>query len=429
MALLIIGITSLLGFYMAWTIGANDFANSMGDAVGARAITISQAVVLGALCEFGGAFLVGAHVTDTVRKGIVNPLHLAAAPEVFALGMICALLACALWLHLASWWGMPVSTTHSIVGGIAGFGLVAVGWHAVEWRKMAEIVTSWVISPLAGGLLAYAVFQLIRLAILGRDRPLVAARRYAPLFVFGVIFVITMSVVFRSLDRLLARFHLTLTDRGSIVLSLVVAAALAALSRWWLVRYLGRDHERRPLQEQLHRVERTFIPLVVLSSCSVAFAHGANDVANAIGPLAAVADVVRTGAIKISVSVPPWILSLGGAGIIAGLATYGHRVLATIGSGITQLTPSRGVAADVATATTVLVCSRLKLPVSTTHTIVGAVIGISFARGLGSVNGKVVREIVSSWLITIPAAAILTAGLFYLGRVWGVDQLIRQAMP
>lgn len=426
MELIIIGGTVLLGLYMAWTIGANDFANSMGDAVGSKAIKIWQAVILGALCEFAGSTLVGAHVTDTVRKGIVDPNLLAGSPELFAYGMICCLLASALWLHIATWWGMPVSTTHSIVGAVAGFGIVAVGWKAVAWWKMGEIVASWFISPIAGGVIAYLLFKLTTRLILGRDRPLVAAVRNAPFFVFLTAFIVSTSTLYRGLNQVFQKHHINLTDRLSLVLAAAIAIVCAVISKFFISRYL-RGNERKPLDEQLHMVERIFTPLVVITSCSVAFAHGANDVANAVGPLAAVVDVVRTGTVKMSVAVPIWVLALGGVGIVLGLGTYGHKVLATIGTKITQLTPSRGVAADLGVATTVLVCSRMKLPVSTTHTIVGAVIGVGLARGLSAVNREVTRDIFNSWFVTVPAAGLLTVVLFLAGRAVGVDQLIRQA--
>lgn len=427
MFLIVLGATLVLGLYMAWTIGANDFANAMADAVGSDAITLRRAVVLGALCEFAGSMLVGAHVTDTVRKGIVNPVHLEASPELFVLGMIAALLACAVWLHIATWWGMPVSTTHSIVGAIAGFGVVAAGWSAVAWRKFGDIVASWVISPLGGCVLAFLLFKLMTRTVLGRPRPLVAALRCAPAYVFLTVFVVSMSVLYKSLNQFFVKHGIALTDSRALAGSSGVAFVIAWASRWWVRKLLPADGAKVPLAQQLRVVEKVFAPLVVLTSCSVAFAHGANDVANAVGPLAAVADVLRTGTVKLSVVVPCWALALGGLGIVLGLATYGYRVLATIGTKITQLTPSRGVAADIATATVVLVFSRLKMPVSTTHTIVGAVIGVGLARGLAAVDRKVVREIVGCWLITVPAAALLTSGLYASGRLLGLERWIRAA--
>lgn len=425
---LVIGISLLLGFYMAWTIGANDFANSMADAVGSRAVSIKKALMYGCACELAGSVLVGAHVTDTVRKGIVDPQALAGAPAVLALGMTCALVSAALWLHIATWLGMPVSTTHSIVGAVAGFGVVAAGWSAVDWAKLAQIAASWLISPVAGLVLSYSLFRLFTWLILGRENPAVAAIRAAPLVVFLVGAVVSSSVLWRGgLQRVLGRWLPGFGGVSALLCAAAISVALAGLSRFLVRRHL-RENLDRPLVEQLGMVERVFAPLVVATSCSVAFAHGANDVANAVGPLAAVVDIVRSGTVKMQVVVPFWILGLGGLGIIVGVSTYGYRVLRTIGTKITQLTPSRGVAADLATCTTVLVCCRLKLPVSTTHTIVGAIIGIGLARGLGGVNRRVIRDIFGSWLVTVPAAALLAVILFVLGKAVHLDLAIKSVM-
>ena len=424
----LLSLTVILGFYLAWTIGANDFANSMGDAVGSGALSIRNAVILGAVCEFAGSVLVGAHVTDTVRKGIVDPAMFAATPELLVLGMISALLACAIWVHMATLWGMPVSTTHSIVGAVAGFGILAMGWSSVEWGTMGEIALSWVISPVAGCVLAFCIFKLINWFILGRDKPVKAAERFVPFFVFYVVVVVSSSILVRGLDPFFKQRNIEMTGGKAFLISAMLGILLAVISRFLVRRYL-RGTEHKSLAEQLQSVEKIFAPLVISTSCSVAFAHGANDVANAIGPVAAIADIAVTGSVNMKVTVPFWVLSLGGIGIIVGLATCGYRVLTTIGTKITQLTPSRGVAADLATATTVLVCSRLKLPVSTTHTIVGAIIGIGFARGLGAINQKVTRDIFSSWFITVPAAAVLSMIFFAVGRWLHVDLWIRHVFP
>lgn len=425
---IVIGVTAALGLYMAWNIGANDFANSMADAVGSRAITFRRAVFLGVLCEFGGSILVGSHVTDTVRKGIVSPSDFQGEPQILVLGMICALLASALWLHMATWLSMPVSTTHSIVGAVAGFGVVAAGWHSVEWGTMGQIVLSWFISPLVGGVLAYLIFRLILRFVLGTEQPARAAIRAAPVIVLAVGLVVTFSIFLKGgLDRILAERAAWLGRSGGLIVSLALSVLGALIAWYFIARYL-RASARDGLVHQLGVVERVFAPLVVITSCSVAFAHGANDVANAVGPLAAVADVMQSGTIKMKVAVPIWVLSLGGVGIVLGLVMYGIRVLRTVGTKITELTPSRGVAADIAAATTVLVCSRLKLPVSTTHTLVGAIIGIGLARGLAGVNRRVIRDIFGCWLITVPAAAIITIVLFLLGRAAHLDAAIKAAM-
>jgi len=423
----VIAVTAALGFYMAWTIGANDVANSMADAVGSKSISIGRAIIAAGVCEFLGAVLVGAHVTQTVRKGIVSHEALMSIPglspaeavALLALGMACALLAAAVWLHVSTLMGMPVSTTHSIVGAVMGFGLVAAGWSAVHWGKIAQIVASWFISPVAGGALAFLFFKLISWSILGHDRPVAAARRYTPLIVFFTAFVVTMATLFKGLKHVIKEVD-WLGGPAAIGISLGVAVVATLIARELIARYLRND-ARRPLSEQLERVERVFVPLVIITSCCVAFAHGANDVANAVGPLAAVADIMRSGTIKMNVPVPFWVLALGGLGITLGLATFGYRVMRTVGEKITQLTPSRGVAADLAATVTVLACSKLGLPVSTTHTLVGAILGVGLARGLGAVNKTVTRNIFGSWLITVPAAAVVSIVLFVLSRFFLLD--------
>ena len=431
MTFVIVGIVLLLGLYMAWNIGANDVANSMADAVGSGSISLKGAIIAAATCEFAGAVLVGSHVTDTVRRGIVSPESLAASPEALVLGMACALLAAAVWLHIATWMGMPVSTTHSIVGAVAGFGIIAAGWGAIHWGKMGQIVASWFISPVAGGVMAFILFRLISRLILGKETPLKAAVRITPWIVFLTAIVITLATVYKGLQHLIAEKATWLTGNVAILLSVAVGLISAVTAAILIRRYLEGKHGR-PLGEKLDLVERIFAPLVVITSCCVAFAHGANDVANAIGPLAAVVDVVRSGTVKMKVHVPPWVLVMGGVGITLGLSTYGYRVMRTVGTKITQITPTRGVAADVAAMTTVLVCTRLKLPVSTTHTLVGAILGIGLARGLGAVNLRVTRNIFSSWIVTVPVAAVLAVCLFLIGRLFlleGLAEAIGSAAP
>ncbi|MHC5036580.1 MAG: inorganic phosphate transporter [Planctomycetota bacterium] len=429
MAFFIIGITALLGLYMAWNIGANDVANSMADAVGSRAITIKRAIIAAGLCEFAGAVLVGSHVTDTVRKGIVDPNAICSvagmaegeAAAIFAIGMGSALLAAALWLNFATRVAMPVSTTHSIVGGVAGFGIVAGGWTVVNWAKMGQIVASWFISPIVGGILAYTLFRLINHYILRRDKPVRAAVIGVPVIVFIVTTVVSLATFYKGLKHILAGAEWF--SGGIAILSALSLALIASLVSLVLVRrYLGGKDDL-PVGRQLNLVEHVFAPVVIITSCSVAFAHGANDVANSVGPLAAVAHIVQEGCVVMKVEVPFWILALGGAGIVLGLATYGYRVMTTVGTKITQLTPSRGVAADIAATATVLMCTRLKLPVSTTHTLVGAIFGVGLARGLAAVNRNVTRNIFTSWLITVPAAAVITIILFLIGRVIFLEPL------
>ena len=437
--LIIILLTALLGLYMAWNIGANDVANSMGCAVGSKSISIKWAVIAAGICEFAGSVLVGAHVTDTVRKGIVDPTTIASlpglgpaeAPALLLVGMAAALLAAAVWLNVATWMGMPVSTSHSIVGAVAGYGIIAAGWSAVHWGKMAMIVASWFLSPVVGGLLGYVLFKIISRLILGRERPVPAAIAVTPFIVFFIMVVVTLAIVYKGLKHLAGEGMEWLTGNGAFLAAAAVGLLSALVARM-LIRRALRGKEDLPLAGQLELVERVFAPLVVVTSCSVAFSHGANDVANAVGPLAAIVDIAGSCTVKMQVNVPLWVLVLGGFGIVLGLATFGHRVMRTIGTRITQITPSRGVAAAIAATITVLVCTRLKLPVSTTHTLVGAVLGIGLARGLAAVNRQVTRKIFGSWAITVPAAAILAMVFFLLGRALFLESIrdaLSQAAP
>jgi len=431
MSLPFIGFTVALGFYMAWTIGANDVANSMADAVGSGSCTIRQAIIAAGACNFIGAVLVGAHVTDTVRKGIVDPTALTSLPQfteaqgaaILVLGMMSALLAAAIWIHIATIFGMPVSTTHAIVGAVAGFGIVAAGWAAVHWGKIGQIVASWFISPVLGGVIAYILFRLISRLILGQERPARAATRFAPALIFFTFFIMISAIVFKGLKHIIATENIMwMTGSVALVIALLGGLVAAIASKIYLSRKL-ESFFRYPLADQLERVERVFAPLVFLTSCTVAFAHGANDVANAVGPLAAVVEILRSGNVQMKVAVPIWVLMLGGTGIVIGLSTYGYRVMTTVGTKITKITPSRGLAADIAGMTIVLICSRLKLPVSTTHTLVGAIIGVAFARGVGAVNKDVTRNIFGSWLITVPASAIIAIILFLLGRLFLLETI------
>ncbi len=429
-SLLIIGITAFVGLYMAWNIGANDVANSMAAAVGSNSISVRRAVILAGICEFAGAVLVGAGVTDTVRKGIVDPNAIANLPglaegegaALLAIGMASALLAAAVWLNVATVLGMPVSTSHAIVGAVAGFGIVAAGWSSVHWGKMGQIVASWFVSPVAGGILGFAFFKLINRFILGKARPAPAATRFAPLVVFTVATVVSLSILYKGLKHIVAGAD-WLTGPRAVAAAVMVGVVAAIISRKIIARQL-ESKDTLPLEEQLEAVEQIFAPLVVMCSCAVAFAHGANDVANAVGPLAAVVDIISSGTVKMQVHVPFWVLAMGGTGIVLGLATFGYRVMHTVGTKITMLTPSRGVAASIAAATTVLACTRLNLPVSTTHTLVGAIIGIGLARGLAAVDRGITTEIFKSWLVTVPAAIVLSIVFFLLGRWLLLDTLI-----
>ncbi|MBM9512771.1 inorganic phosphate transporter [Desulfogranum marinum] len=427
---IVIVFTALLGLYMAWNIGANDVANSMADAVGSGALSIRNAVIAAGLCEFAGAVLVGAHVTNTVRKGIVDPSVLASLPGVspdevavmLIIGMSGALLSAAFWLNMSTLVGMPVSTTHSIVGAVAGFGIVAAGWHAVNWVKMGQIVSSWFISPIAGGVLSYLLFVYISKAILGKEKPVKAAVIHLPIIVFLLTMVVLLATIYKGLKHVIGDMP-WLAGQNSIWISFAIAVVMAFIA-WMFAKKKLAARQNESLGDQLEAVESSFVPLVIVSSCSVAFAHGANDVANSVGPLAAIIHVLETGSIEMKVPVPIWILGLGGAGIVLGLATYGYKVMKTVGYKITEITPSRGVAADMAATATVLVCTRLSLPVSTTHTLVGAILGIGLARGLGGVNSRVVVSIFGSWLFTVPAAGVMSIVFYLLGMRFFFEPLL-----
>ncbi|UCF44398.1 MAG: inorganic phosphate transporter [Planctomycetota bacterium] len=408
---LFVVIAIVIAAYMAWNIGANDVANSMADAVGSKALSIFWAVVLAGICNFCGAVLVGSHVTDTVRKGIIDTQAFAQDPHVLAHGMVCALLAAALWLNLASYLGMPVSTTHSIVGALVGFGILEAGLGYVHWGKLGQIVASWFISPLAGGVMAFLIFKLISRYILSAEKPAVAARKGVPVCVFFTFGILILAVIYKGLKNI----HLDLDGPQALGLSALCGLLAAGVSVLLVKGNRGCNAEM-PVEQQLSQVERIFAVLVIITSCTVAFAHGANDVANAIGPLAAIAEIVKTNSVPGQVSVSIWLLVLGGIGIAVGLATFGYRVMRVVGTKVTEITPSRGVAADLSGMITVLACSKMGLPISTTHTLVGAIIGVGLARGITAVDRKVVGSIFTSWFATVPIAAVLTVLLYLLGK-------------
>jgi len=395
---------------MAWNIGANDVANAMATSVGSGALTMVGAVILAGIFEFAGATLVGSHVTDTIRKGILDTVMFQPGTSplgedgarVLMIGMVSALLAAGLWLQIATTFGLPVSTTHSIIGAVIGFAFVSVGWDAVAWGTVGKVVASWVISPVLGAAIAATMFLFISKAILRQHDPIEATRRIGPHLIALVVFTLFLSFVYKGLKNVVPDPKWWMT---------AAVAAAAGLVGWIvsgpLLRRVQGDRER-----PFVFVEGMFRYLQIVTACSVAFAHGANDVANAIGPLAAVVQIHELGTLPARVPVPSWILILGGAGIVIGLATWGYKVIATVGKKITELTPTRGFSAEFGAATTVLLASRLGMPVSTTHTLVGAVIGVGLVRGIAALDLRVVGQIVNSWLITLPAAGVFSAGIF-----------------
>jgi len=394
------------GIYMAWTIGANDVANAMATSVGSGTVTHKQAVIIAGCFNFAGAIFAGGTVTDTVRKGIVNTDLFHQDPHLLIVGMVAALLAAAFWLHAATLLSMPVSTTHSIVGAIIGFGLLVYGMEAVHWSKVFQIIMSWVISPLGGGLMSYLIFIFIRKNILNAKNPGNAVRIYAPFFGALTISIITISMIWKGLKN----FHLQFTSLELFGIAILAGLIGFAIIYIFIQRRKGRDWN------DLKQVERIFMILQLITACYVAFAHGSNDVANAIGPVAAVIATISQGLVALQVPVPFWILLMGGLGILLGLATYGYRVMRTVGKNITEITPSRGFAAEFSAATVVLICSKLGLPISTTHTLVGGVLGVGLAQGFDALNTKVIKTIILSWLLTLPIAAILTMIIFTVLR-------------
>ena len=398
----------VFGFYMTWGIGANDVANAMGTSVGSGAVTVKQAIIIAAIFEFAGAFIAGGNVTSTIRKGIVDPSSLVDQPEILVFGMLAALLAAAVWLMAASWRGWPVSTTHSIVGALIGFAVAGIGIDAVQWGKVGQIAASWVISPALGGFLAFLLMMSIRKVILNTEHPFESAKRWGPAYVFLVGFIISLVTMFKGLKHL----KLELTTSESFIGAVIFGLILAFIS-WILMRKIQVDKEA-DRDYHFASVEKIFVPMMVFTACAMAFAHGSNDVANGIGPLAAVVSIIKSGGdVAQKAALPLWILIMGGTGIVLGLATLGYKVMQTIGTRITQLTPSRGFCATLAAASTVVLASRIGLPVSTTHIAVGAVIGVGLARGVGAIDLRVIGGIVVSWLVTLPVGGILAALFFF----------------
>jgi PiT family inorganic phosphate transporter len=403
-----ISLAVVFGLFMAWGIGANDVANAMATSVGSKALTIKQAIIVAAIFEFLGAVLAGGEVTSTIRKGIVDAELLSDTPELLVYGMLSALLAAGTWLLIASRNGWPVSTTHSIVGATVGFAAVGIGFDAVQWGTVGNIVMSWVASPLTAGVIAYFLYLSVQRLILYHDDPVARARRYVPVYMFLAAFTVTLVTILKGLSHV----GLDLSIRDSYLLALGFAIVIALIGTVFIRRIKADPKAEK--KEHFHTVERIFGVLMIITACAMAFAHGSNDVANAIGPLAAVISVAQTGLVSAQSSIPIWVLVLGGAGIVVGLATYGRHVIATVGNKITQLTPSRGFAAGVAAATTIVIASGTGMPISTTHTLVGAGLGVGLARGIAAIDLRVVGRIFVSWVVTIPAGALLAIVFFFI---------------
>lgn len=403
-----IGLAAIFGLFMAWGIGANDVANAMATSVGSKALTIKQAIFVAAVFEFAGAVLAGGEVTSTIRKGIIDATSVSDSPEILIYGMLASLAAAGCWLLIASRMGWPVSTTHSIVGAIVGFAVVGIGVDAVHWGKIGEIVVSWIVTPMIAGFAAYLIYSSVQWLIIGRENPLERARRYVPVYIFLAGFTITLVTIFKGLKHA----GLSLSTQQAYLVATVVGILIALIGKFFINRI--EIDEKADRAFHFATVEKVFGVLMIVTACGMAFAHGSNDVANAVGPVAAVISIAKSGIVGQESPLPLAVLFLGGIGIVVGLATFGRHVIATVGSKIIHLTPSRGFAAELAAASTIVMASSTGMPISTTQTLVGAVLGVGMARGITAINLAVVNRIFISWVITIPAGAILAIIFFYI---------------
>ncbi len=402
-------LAAVFGLFMAWGIGANDVANAMATSVGSKALSLKNAVIIAAIFEFLGAFLAGGQVTATIRKGIIDSGSLSGSPELLIYGMLAALLAAGIWLLIASRYGLPVSTTHSIVGAIVGFAIVGIGIDAVKWGKVGSIAASWVISPLLAGVISYALFRSVQKLILNHHDPLKNAKKFVPFYIFLTGTVISLVTMFKGLKHI----GLDLSITECYVLSFVIGIICMFIGSYFInkLKFTNEFLE----ENHFYNLELIFGVLMVFTACAMAFAHGSNDVANAVGPVAAVVSIVSSaGEVTQKSMLPTWVLFIGAAGIVAGLLMYGHKVIATVGTGITDLTPSRGFCCNLAASTTVVLASGTGLPISTTHTLVGAVLGVGFARGISALNLSMIGSIFMSWIITLPIGGILAVIFFFI---------------
>lgn len=428
-----LGMTAILAFYVAWNLGANDVANAMGTSVGSKAITLRQALVVAGILEFTGAVLFGQEVSTTLATEVANPELFAGTPQLLILGMVSVLLACGLWLQIATSQGWPVSSSHAVVGAIAGFSWVALGFDAVDWTNIGRITVAWVLTPVVSGILAAAFYTLVKDFILDQPKPIEQLREWIPwlsatlLSIFGVIVLPTLfdRPVFAALPIPTHDLPIATGAIAAVALTLISWRQFALLTATPAIQTQnsGRTQEQHPdktcpQSPIANPVERQLGRFQVLSACCVAFAHGSNDVGNAIAPLAAIAYIIQTNSVPVSsFNIPLWILILGGSGIVAGLAVWGKKVIATIGENIIPLQPSSGFCAEIATATTVLLASRIGLPVSTSHALVGGVVGIGLMQNWRHVRFQTIKSIALAWIITLPVAAGLGATIFVCLRL------------
>ncbi|OYE06685.1 inorganic phosphate transporter [Nostoc sp. 'Peltigera membranacea cyanobiont' 232] len=431
-------LVALLAFYVAWNLGANDVANAMGTSVGSKAVTLKQALIIAGVLEFTGAVLFGHEVTETLATKIANPALFAATPQIFVIGMVTVLISCGVWLQIATSRGLPVSSSHAVVGAIAGFSWVALGVGAIDWPSIGLISIGWVLTPLISGAIAALFYSLIKHWILDQPNQVVQLQEWIPwlstalLGVFGVI--VLPSLTEPLTNFVIEQVGFTIPAYDIPLLMGAVAAVGLTIISWRQLEDLGKTEkstqspipsshyplspEGAPPSPIPNPVERLFGRFQLLSACFVAFAHGSNDVGNAIAPLAAIVYINRTGSVPIDgITIPLWILILGGAGIVGGLAVWGKKVIATIGENIIALEPSSGFCAELATATTILIASRLGLPVSTSHALVGGVVGIGLVQNIKSIKFETLKGIAAAWLITIPVSALLSAAIFSIAQI------------
>lgn len=405
---IVIAFGAAVAFLMAWGIGANDVSNAMGTSVGTKTLTVRQAVVIAIVFEFAGAYFAGGEVVSTIKDRVIDSAAGIDGADL-VLGMLSSMLAAGIWLIVASSFSWPVSTTHSIIGAIVGFAVVSTGFGAVNWGMFTGIVGSWVVTPLIAGIIAFVLFFHIQRFIFWQYHPLKHAKRIAPYYVFITVLVICVVTIQNGLKHI--GLKLTPEEGWFIgICTAVVGAAAAAL----ILKFKKFD-KTLELKQHYINVEKVFSILMLMTACAMAFAHGSNDVANAIGPLASVAAVLTSGGdVSADAAMPGWVLPLGAVGMVVGLATFGYKVMNTVGSAITALTPSRGFAAQLATASTVVLASGTGLPISTTQTLVGSIMGVGLARGIAAINLNVMRNIIVSWVVTLPAGAVLSVLFFYL---------------
>lgn len=406
---LILVLSGIIAFLMAGGMGANDVSNAMGTSVGSKALTVRKAIFIAIIFEFAGAYLAGGGVTSTISKGIVSQRYFTDSPEFIVYGMMASLLAAATWLTVATIAKLPVSTTHTIVGAIVGFAVVSAGFEAVKWDSITNIVASWVISPIMGGILAFILLRTAQRLILDSEDPFRQAKRYVPIYIGYCGFILTSVTLLKGIKHL----DVHISTGNGILISLLVGFAVALIGKLLLSRIQpSPDHDK---EFRFASAEKIFAVLMIFTACTMAFAHGSSDVSNAIGPLAAINDIISNdGAISSQLTIPKWILFIGALGIVVGLSIFGARVMATVGTKITELTPSRGFAAELGAASTVVLAAGMGIPISTTHTLVGAVLGVGMARGISAVNLKTIGNIFASWIITLPAGAILSIIFFYI---------------